>query len=482
VGWSRASTLALAALLVGALALRLSLAVALPNIVWPDEIYQTLEPAHGAVFGPSVVPWEFRTGARSWVLPGFLAGAMELGRPFGRLGHLRAAQAALAVLSLVPVAVAFAFALRRRGLAAAIVAGAAAATWFELVFFSAKALNEVVGAHALVAGLWLATGDPSRNRLRAAGLGLGLAVALRIHLAPAVAVAVPFLAGRAWSRWRPLVAGGVVALAAAGLLDLVTWGAPFHSFWMNVRFNVLEGGSARFGVMPWDAYLRALAAHWSWVGIPLLALAILGAIRWPAAGAAALAILVTHTPFAHKEYRFLYPFLVLAVVLAAVGLGELVEGAAARRRAPRAVIVAAALAAWLAAAAWGGARFRTGPFGLARGDLSMWRHARVGLLAMERAGADPALCGVGVSMHWAWTGGYTWLHRDVPIVLVGSPEEVVGRAATFNAAIVHRVLLPFMPGWAVEQCWGDVCLARRAGGCTPDGGPTVNQQLIDSGA
>ena len=54
-------------------------ALAFPNVVWPDEIFQTLEQAHRLAFGYGIVPWEFRAGARSWLLPGLLAGAMEAG-------------------------------------------------------------------------------------------------------------------------------------------------------------------------------------------------------------------------------------------------------------------------------------------------------------------------------------------------------------------------------------------------------------------
>ena len=40
------------------------------NIYWPDEIFQTLEPAHQFAFHYGILPWEFREGARSWLFPG----------------------------------------------------------------------------------------------------------------------------------------------------------------------------------------------------------------------------------------------------------------------------------------------------------------------------------------------------------------------------------------------------------------------------
>ena len=61
------------ALLFLALALRVGLALAYPTVDWPDEIFQTTEPAHRLAFGNGVVTWEWLTGARNWFLPGWLA-------------------------------------------------------------------------------------------------------------------------------------------------------------------------------------------------------------------------------------------------------------------------------------------------------------------------------------------------------------------------------------------------------------------------
>lgn len=53
------------------------------GIVWPDEVYQSFEPAHRLVFGHGLVAWEFIEGARNWALPGFVAFWMKLSALFG---------------------------------------------------------------------------------------------------------------------------------------------------------------------------------------------------------------------------------------------------------------------------------------------------------------------------------------------------------------------------------------------------------------
>ena len=65
-----AASLPLVALLAFAFALRVGLAVAFPNLHHADELFQYLEQGHRMAFGYGVIPWEYRDGARSWMLPG----------------------------------------------------------------------------------------------------------------------------------------------------------------------------------------------------------------------------------------------------------------------------------------------------------------------------------------------------------------------------------------------------------------------------
>ena len=56
-GRSRAGLALLAAILVAGGAARIWLACVDDGIYWPDEVYQSLEPAHRLVFGPGLVSW-----------------------------------------------------------------------------------------------------------------------------------------------------------------------------------------------------------------------------------------------------------------------------------------------------------------------------------------------------------------------------------------------------------------------------------------
>ena len=61
-----------------AFAARAAVALSGDFVLHPDEIMQYLEPAHRLVFGNGVTYWEYFYGARSWLVPGFVAGVLTL--------------------------------------------------------------------------------------------------------------------------------------------------------------------------------------------------------------------------------------------------------------------------------------------------------------------------------------------------------------------------------------------------------------------
>ena len=83
--------------LVLALAFAARAVVALSGdfVLHPDEIMQYLEPAHRLVFGSGITYWEYFYGARSWLVPGTVAGllvlfdAVGLGQPSWYVGGVK---------------------------------------------------------------------------------------------------------------------------------------------------------------------------------------------------------------------------------------------------------------------------------------------------------------------------------------------------------------------------------------------------------
>ncbi len=448
----------LIAFLLLALCLRVAVAIHSPSIEYPDEIFETLEPGHHLAFGFGVVTWEWIQGARSWVFPALLAGVMRLTEWMGpgSSGYVAAIKVLLSLISLTAVWFGFAWCRRASGRKAAILAAGANAISVPLIYFAPKAFNEVVAGNLLLPGLYLGMysgRSQSRRQMFLAGLFCGVAFALRIQLAPAIVFAVLYFC---WLHGRKaaavLLAGFVVPIMAFGVVDAFTWSYPFQSFvryfWMNTAGSV----SSSYGKLPWYTYARTMV---NYVG-PLLLLALAGVRKSPLLGWMVLIIVACHSAIPHKEARFLYPVIPLCLTLAGLGAVEIATFLGRHSKlclSPKAVVAVGLsfFAVCSAVAAW---RF------------NHWRQAAGGLVAFDVLSREPSVCGIGLyKLSWAWTGGYTYLHRNVPIILVLHESEMRLESHGFNALVMEgRAQEDTMPFY-LQDCWNGVCLYRRPGSC-----------------
>jgi hypothetical protein len=69
---------ALGIVLAVAVLLRVAVATTLPNTIWADEIFQTVEPAHRLLTGQGLMSWEWVVGIRSWLVPGLFVPVLWL--------------------------------------------------------------------------------------------------------------------------------------------------------------------------------------------------------------------------------------------------------------------------------------------------------------------------------------------------------------------------------------------------------------------
>ena len=466
---------ALSALIVVAFTLRLIPVLLVPSLNWADEVFQTTEQAHRLVYGTGLVPWEFQLGIRSWLLPGVTAGLMEFARAFGDGPdyYLPVIAGSWGLLAVVPVVCCFLWCRRWFGLPAAMVGGLCVAVAPELVYMGDRTLTEVLAAHLLVLALYLL--DPgyrvvSFTRFFSAGAVLGLAFVLRVQLAPAIALIALCTTTR--SRRADVVAvaaGGSAVLALAASLDAVTLGSPLASVWRYVLYNLYYDVSSTFGMTPWYYYVSSELAIWGNGLSVVLILAVLGARRMYLPLVAALVIVVSHSLIAHKEYRFIYPAIVLLAVAAGVGLAGLV--ASAREQlgmSSRWRIVARHAVPVLAAVLWCAVSLTT----WTRPALAALRlQSRDYLRAASFVAHDTPPCGIGLygAETWGWFGGYSHLHWPVPMYWPKNSAELTAAARGFNLLLYSTgpsaptPVIP--PGFARERCFGEACLARRAGQC-----------------
>ena len=455
-----------------AVALRLFAAAAFPNIHHPDEIFQALEQAHRAAFGFGLVPWEFRDGARSWLLPGMLVGPMLLGEAIdpGGVAYRVLPQLLMVLLSASVVIVAYQWAFRM-GRVHATLAALVLCVWFEFVYFGGKTLSEVVATTFLFAGLFLCS---ERIELRGArtaalvGSCLGLAFVFRFHLAPAIAVAACWYArAEIRHRWVPLAVGALPPLALLAYADWQAWSTPFESVFNNFVANVVDNRSHRYGISPPLWYLWELGRRWGIAALPIVILAIHGARRRPLPLLIAVVVIVSHSFIAHKEYRFIYPALLLIAFSAAIGTAEIISRFSESSR-----FVTARGALLLGCTLW-----TSTSLALAFSDAMrpLWLRGRAGLELVARAGTDGS-CGVAILESWAWTGGYSSLHRGIPIHVPRRSGSTRLNVSSFDALIANSAWKPpAQLGFKRVSCAAQLtytseslCLWRRRGTCEPN--------------
>jgi GPI mannosyltransferase 3 len=466
--------LALIAVLLLAFLLRIWVAVEFPNAQYSDETFATREAAHRLAYGYGLINPDWQEGIRSWVFPAFLAGVMRatdwLGA--GSSGYVAGIIVVLALMSLTVVWFSFMWAYRTSGITAGLIAAGASAVWYEFIYYGPKAYYEIVAAHVLLPGLYLGQfGEriPERRRLFLSGLFCGLAVALRPPLAPAVVFAAAAFSLKNPRVRLPAIAAGILApIALFGIVDAFTWSYPFHSFIRFFGINVMERvkldswAIAHQWIRPWYWFLPVLALRLG----PMALFALLGARRSPFLGWVALVILLTHSVVGHKEFRFVYPIIPIAVTLAALGIADVLSALSARLPALRSATTAviAGLAVCLCSSA------------LLAWFFPVWSRFSGNLIAFQELSRDARVCGlalVGEEVDPVISGGYTYLHRNIPMFYfrAAGGAHMNRLAPSFNAIVTGRPL--HYAGFESVRCWNGTCLYRRQGSCTASPGDAI---------
>ena len=454
---------------------RAAVALTADSMLHQDELMQYLEPAHRLAFGNGAIYWEYFYGARSWLIPGVVAGVLKLfdliglGQPWW---YVDGVKLMFCALSLAIPAGMYVFARRHFGETAARVALVAGAFWYELAGFAHKPLTEFVATAPLIGLLSLCV-RPATDRPRVAWQAAGLAVlagAIRMQYAPValVLLAVVFLRTR---RKLALAAAAAALSFAVGIFDAVTWdGHLFHSYLTNLRFNLLDGGRLSgqnpLHQLPW---WFALAGG----GLSLLCLA--GALRSPRRyglllGLFALVLLIHSLP-AHKELRFIFAviplWLLIGADLAARAAAWVAGRAPARPGAARWTMAAAgalfavvSVAGILTALPAQVAGYPTWP--LSHRFLRGQDHI---FAAYRYLAAAPGVDAVWhLDRPYLDTPGYYYLHRAIPFYDSLSGGVINRSLETVSASVSHLVFTRrdlTVPGYSLERAFGDILILRR---------------------
>ena len=476
-----------------AFAARAAIALSGDFILHPDEIMQLLEQGHRLAFGNGVIYWEFFYGARSWLLPGLIAGglklfdALGLGQPAWYVGGIKLMFCAISLV--IPAGMYF-FSRRHFGETAARVALLAGAFWYELVGFAHKPLTGLVATAALMALLALCVRPPAcaeagvRNRLATVWLIAFLAVlatTIRMQYAPfALALLGLFFlrAGPRESRGGMGVTGSRVHLTlaaaafflAVGAFDAVTWNAGwFHSYLANVHFNFALRQTSASGDSPAYQYLWWLMIAGAGLSVLIVAATVHDLRRYGFLLILITLILFIHSAQAHKEYRYIFAVIPLWLL---VGAGLVAQLAAGRRR-----------PAWV----YGASGIAFASVSLAgilnalpsQHEVYESTHTPKETVVRFIRGQDPRFAAyrylavapnvLGVwqtDRHYHSLPGYYYLHRKIPLydASTGPGNNLHNDLKTLQASVSHIVSEDpklAVPGYAVEKEFGNIRVLRR---------------------
>ncbi|MBL8613914.1 MAG: hypothetical protein JNL38_41625 [Myxococcales bacterium] len=298
----------------------------------PDEHFQILELASYKLgWTPRAeMPWEFGRQMRPWLQPALVwvvaraCRAAGVDDPFTVAALLRALHA---VVSLAATR-------RLLGVTARSIADASVArthVWvmalagFLPYLFARTSSENLSGALLAFAAAEILDGVGAERspapRLVALGALLGLAFDVRYQTALASGGALAWLVVLGGARARALAlvaAGGALALAAGAAADAWGYGHVCFPAWTYVKVNVFEGVSNDFGREPFFAFLYLPVAN---VCAVPAAIAVLGVVvHWVRRPRELLswmtgAFVVGQSVLAHKEERFVFPAVILAVAM-----------------------------------------------------------------------------------------------------------------------------------------------------------------------
>ena len=458
--------------LVLALAFAVRAAVALSGdfVLHPDEIMQYLEPAHRLVFGYGVQYWEYFYGARSWLVPGAIAGLLKvfdaagLGQPSWYVPGIKLALCAFSLL--LPAGMYF-FARRHFGESTARAALLAGAFWYELAGFAHKPMTEFVAAVPLLAllGLCLRPSVDSGRTVWLVAFLVIITVATRMQYATLALALLAIVFVRTERKLQLALAAAALALAA-GILDGVSWDSGvFHSYITNLRYNLFIS-RFRGNESPFGQYLLWLVLAGGGLSAVCLATSLCYPRRYGLLlGLIALTVAV-HSQQAHKEYRFIFAVVPLWLMIGA----DLVVRLTARGRGSRwlaasagTVFAAVSLAGILNALpyqqrvyqAWSGETGYTGF--LRRQDPAFAVYRYLSVAAGVKAVWEP-------DRLYLQLPGYYYLHREIPFYDSSTGRAFIPDVAALHASVSHIVSANpalTVPGYSVERQYGHLRILRR---------------------
>lgn len=394
------------------------------GIYWPDEIFQSLEPAHYLSFGEGLLPWEYIYGVRWPMLSLVIATIMKLTTLFPLPqpeGYLFAIKIFFSILCFLQAWMILQL-LREKAVPDKLAA--AGACLFLLLapslYFANRALSENMASFFMMATLYFLL---IPKRYVWAGICVGLMLAFR----PQMALILPGLLCLPIVRenWRRGLLGIMLAAICYMGVDFLVWGEPLRSLTNYLEFNLILNGSKSYGTETWYYYIQGVVRALPFYCLMFLVIATNQIKRsWPYL-TMMIFFIIGHSFLGHKEMRFLIPLIPLSCLVLVSGLRSF-----PMRQSLQFSVLALLMVMSI------GRDYRMEDLqhhvysGEARGKNSALNKLVI------KAGKIPDLCGLAVfSIDLVQTGGQSYFHKEVPLF---GPRGPHFKSGYYNYAIVPK--------------------------------------------
>ncbi len=299
------------------------------HLYYPDEIFQTLEPAFAHISGFGIEAWEYEAGIRPLFVPLLLSLPLKVfymvsrGDPqvYTLLMKLFLSTWSIVIPLAVFQVVKKSHADARRANHYALLSGLLTGVWFELIYVAPRALYETLALN-LIASAYLVYTRAATHKEKSLSKEFGYAfcaslVALTGATRPQFLVVFPigllwFFNQNTWAKNR-LLFGGLLTVLAIGAHEYSQTGFFMHSFLRYIELQLTTPISDIFGVQSWLYYPKALLATSGALFIPaIITLKKKVSRSW---WLALIVLVISHSALPHKELRFILPIVPIVMIL-----------------------------------------------------------------------------------------------------------------------------------------------------------------------
>lgn len=431
-------------IIVAALIFRIVTALISDNFNHPDENFQVMEQAHRLVFGHGFIPWEYRYDARSWIVPGIMAGFLY---PFKLIGldnpniYIPGIKILLGFISLLFIVSAFHIGVKLNSIKSGLWAAFLAAVWYEMIYFSIKPLGEMWSALFYMTGLALYLSASGRKYVVVGSFLVCLAMAVRINYIP-VGILTLFLFATNFDRKQVIYTGyGIIgAIVFVGLFETITLGTPFVSYYniyeVDKSFFMEEsfGSAFSFGYLFYAGF-ASLFLYWLfWIA---------GLLNRKKSGKIALlclVLLLSHVLIPAKPHEIDYRNIFLIIPLSLICGGAILALFQDRINSAKFERTFTCLIAFIVigiSVTGAFAKLPNQKYVYDRKPIEVYNHSifynNPRLKAYRYLAEKNDVHGVmDNSDLWFRSGGYYYLHREIPLYFMSSQPS--------NAAFVSHVI------------------------------------------